>query len=299
MTPPATALPILFIGGGNMAQAIVTGMRQANASTTDYDITIVEPDEACRTALAQKWGGAIRLCASMADAQSTTAAPSGSLHPDPMQAPRWVVLAVKPQQAREALAPVREAALFWRTSPTLLSVAAGVTVASLTRWSGIEAIVRTMPNTPAMVQQGVTGAYAVPRLSEVSRREADTMLRRLGAVVWVEDEQRLDAVTALSGSGPAYVFYFLEAFAAAGESLGLAKRDSETLALQTLKGALALLAQTGETPEGLRAKVTSKGGTTAAALAVLEAHPGLMGLMRQALSAAHQRAQEMAKDYAA
>ena len=129
--------------------------------------------------------------------------------------------------------------------------------------------------------------------------QADTMLQRLGAVVWVEEEHRLDAVTALSGSGPAYVFYFLEAFAAAGESLGLPKKDSETLALQTLKGAIALLEQTQEPPAVLRTKVTSKGGTTAAALAVLEKNPGLMGLMHSALTAAHQRAQEMAKDYAA
>jgi pyrroline-5-carboxylate reductase len=125
------------------------------------------------------------------------------------------------------------------------------------------------------------------------------MLQRLGTVVWVEEEHRLDAVTALSGSGPAYVFYFLEAFAAAGESLGLPKKDSETLALQTLKGAIALLEQTQEPPAVLRTKVTSKGGTTAAALAVLEKNPGLMGLMHSALTAAHQRAQEMAKDYAA
>jgi pyrroline-5-carboxylate reductase len=299
MTSPSPALPILFIGGGNMAQAIVTGMRQADASVMRYDITVVEPDETCRAVLAQKWGSAVRLHASLADMQASPADSVSPLNQGLVQKPAWIVLAVKPQQAQEALAPVRAAVSAWGTSPTLLSVAAGVTIASLSRWSGIEAVVRTMPNTPAMVQQGVTGAYAVPTISEAARLQADTMLQRLGAVVWVEEEHRLDAVTALSGSGPAYVFYFLEAFAAAGESLGLPKKDSETLALQTLKGAIALLEQTQEPPAVLRTKVTSKGGTTAAALAVLEKNPGLMGLMHSALTAAHQRAQEMAKDYAA
>lgn len=288
MTSHSPALPILFIGGGNMSQAIVTGMCQADAGDTRYDIAIVEPDETCRGLLAQKWGSAIRLYASIAEMPAS-----------PLQAPAWIVLAVKPQQAQEALAPVRAALPSWATAPRLLSVAAGLTIASLTRWSGIEAVVRTMPNTPAMVQQGVTGAYAVPALSEATRLQADAMLRRLGAVVWVEEEDRLDAVTALSGSGPAYVFYFLEAFAAAGASLGLPKKDSETLALQTMKGAIALLEQTQEPPAVLRTKVTSKGGTTAAALAVLEEHPGLMGLMQSALTAAHQRAQEMAQEFSA
>jgi pyrroline-5-carboxylate reductase len=147
-----------------------------------------------------------------------------------------------------------------------------------------------------MVQQGITGAYAVPGLSPTARSQADLILRCLGAVVWLPTEDLLDAVTAVSGSGPAYVFYFLEAFAAAGETLGLSADDSHRLALQTIKGAIALLEQSGETPAALRAKVTSKGGTTAAALGVLQTDPGgLTTLMNEALRAAHQRAQELSR----
>ena len=290
MTTDATALSILFIGGGNMAQAMITGMLSGRGlEAASYRIVVAEPDSSCRGQLAEKWGAAVSLATSIAE-----------LSGDASYRPDWIVLAVKPQQAKEALFPVAQAVASWEgTSPCLLSIAAGITVDSLRHWSGIEAVVRTMPNTPAMVQQGVTGAYAVPILGEAAQAQADSILRRLGEVVWVDEEMRLDAVTAISGSGPAYVFYFLEAFAAAGASLGLPERDSETLARQTLTGALRLLEASGESPTILRNKVTSKGGTTAAALGVLTADQGLMDLMRRAIEAAHQRAQEMAKDYAA
>jgi len=276
-----------------MAQAMIGGLLQSQV-LPEVSIQVVEPDLANRQVLSTRHGSRVSVVASFESldwiSQDNPSRPAQTTTPD------WIVLAVKPQQAQVALHPLATKLRHVAKEMNLLSIAAGVTVQSLKAWSGLEAVVRTMPNTPAMVQQGITGAYAVPGLSPTARSQADLILRCLGAVVWLPTEDLLDAVTAVSGSGPAYVFYFLEAFAAAGETLGLSADDSHRLALQTIKGAIALLEQSGETPAALRAKVTSKGGTTAAALGVLQTDPGgLTTLMNEALRAAHQRAQELSR----
>jgi pyrroline-5-carboxylate reductase len=276
-----------------MAQAMIGGLLQSQV-LPEVSIQVVEPDLANRQVLSTRHGSRVSVVASFESldwiSQDNPSRPAQTTTPD------WIVLAVKPQQAQEALHPLATKLRRAAKEMNLLSIAAGVNVQSLKAWSGLEAVVRTMPNTPAMVQQGITGAYAVPGLSPTARSQADLILRCLGAVVWLPTEDLLDAVTAVSGSGPAYVFYFLEAFAAAGETLGLSADDSHRLALQTIKGAIALLEQSGETPAALRAKVTSKGGTTAAALGVLQTDPGgLTTLMNEALRAAHQRAQELSR----
>nr|UOZ96492.1 Pyrroline-5-carboxylate reductase [Cupriavidus sp.] len=291
-TPSQSNFSLLFIGGGNMAQAMLAGLIRSDAFS-EVSIQVVEPDEDNRQRISQQWGARVSVvasCQSLAWAGgSQKSSPHASL-------PDWIVLAVKPQHAQEALASVCQRVISVPGATSLLSIAAGLTIASLQKFSGLQAIVRTMPNTPAMVQQGITGAYAVPQLSSRARAQADSILRCLGGVVWVDNEGLLDAVTAVSGSGPAYVFYFLEAFAAAGEKLGLSADESYRLALQTIKGAIALLEHSGETPAALRTKVTSKGGTTAAALGVLQSSPGGLGaLMEDALRAAHHRAQELSR----
>jgi pyrroline-5-carboxylate reductase len=277
-----------------MAQAMIGGLLQSEV-LSEVSIQVVEPDAANRQALLARHGSRVTVFAS-SDALGWITEDRTTLS-DETKTPDWIILAVKPQQAQEALHPVATKATGAAKKTCLLSIAAGVTVQSLQAWSGLEAIVRTMPNTPAMVQQGITGAYAVPGLSATARSQADLILRCLGSVVWLSTEDLLDAVTAVSGSGPAYVFYFLEAFAAAGERLGLSAHDSHRLALQTMKGAIALLEQSAETPAALRAKVTSKGGTTAAALGVLQSDPGgLVTLMNEALRAAHHRAKELSRN---
>lgn len=280
-----------------MAQAIIAGLLQSE-ELSEVSIQVIEPDEANRLKLTALHGAKLSVVASC-EALGWPAQPvDGSHQPSATQEslPDWVVVAVKPQQAQEALRPLATALTRVSTPVQLLSIAAGVTVESLQSWSGLQAVVRTMPNTPAMVGQGITGAYGVPTLSKAARAQADQILRCLGTVVWLATEDLLDAVTAVSGSGPAYVFYFLECFAAAGEKLGLSPDESGLLALQTINGAMALLAQSGETPASLRAKVTSKGGTTAAALSVLQSDPGgLAALMQEALRAAHHRARELSR----
>jgi pyrroline-5-carboxylate reductase len=289
-------LSILFIGGGNMAQAMISGLLKSEA-LLGVSIQVIEPDAGSRELLAQRWGGRVTVVAQCDPKALSQASFNESFQAKVAQpAPDWIVLAVKPQQAQEALIPIAQQAVSWPVRPRLLSIAAGVTMGNLMRWSGLTSVVRTMPNTPAMVQQGITGACGIPGISAEAREQAQAILESLGTVVWLEEEVQIDAITAVSGSGPAYVFYFLEAFAAAGERLGLSSAQSELLAFQTMKGSLALLEQSRESPSQLRAKVTSKGGTTAAAIAVLQAEPGgLSGLMVAAVAAAHQRAQELAR----
>lgn len=292
MTPNQQTLSILFIGGGNMAQAILGGLLSGRASPTAYRLHIVEPDPSCRARLLHHWGGQISLSPDLYGIPGGATSPSASSS-EP-SAFDWVILAVKPQHAQEALQALQPVVVSnWAKPPALLSIAAGVTLKSLALWSGLRCIVRSMPNTPAMVQQGMTGACSALTLDPLRQAQADLILGSLGQVVWLSNESGIDAVTAMSGSGPAYVFYFLESFAQAGEKIGLSAAQSQLLAAQTLKGALALLEQSAETPGQLRDKVTSKGGTTAAALAVLQASPGMMSLMQEAVAAAFRRAQEL------
>lgn len=174
-----------------------------------------------------------------------------------------LLLAVKPQQMREALLPVAGCL----TRQLVVSVAAGLRLAAISRWlNGYATLVRAMPNTPALIGQGVTGLYADPSVNDAGRAAVESIIGAVGSCVWIEDESLMDAVTAVSGSGPAYVFYFIEALQAAGEAQGLSAETARKLALETFVGATALAAGSTDSPMVLRERVTSKGGTTEAAL---------------------------------
>jgi len=261
---------IAFIGGGNMASALIGGLMAKGARASAF--CVVEPLPAARRRLAVKF----KVRASAAPDARTLAADT-------------LVLAVKPQDMRAAVAP-----LVGRLSGKLvISIAAGIRLHDLARWLGGHAkLIRCMPNTPALIGAGVTGLYAPPRVSAAEKRRAERILGAVGATVWVKDEALLDAVTAVSASGPAYVFWFIEQLAASAESLGLAPEVSRRLALQTVLGSAQLAARSKEPPALLRERVTSKGGTTAAALAVFE-EARLAEHFRRAVEAASRRGAEL------
>jgi pyrroline-5-carboxylate reductase len=265
---------ITFIGGGNMASALVGGLLAGPLSRGD--VLVVDPSAEQRARLSERFGVATF---SAPDAQALC----GDV----------VVIAVKPQQMREAaiaLAPLLRDQL-------VISVAAGIRATDLSRWLGGHArLVRSMPNTPALVGEGVTGLAALPGLAQADRDTADTILRAVGQTVWVEHEGLLDAVTAVSGSGPAYVFYFMESMHRAARSLGLDDDQARRLTLATFAGAARLAAASDEPPAVLRERVTSKGGTTAAALAVL-GERGVQQDIVDALAAACRRSVEMGEEF--
>jgi pyrroline-5-carboxylate reductase len=266
-------MKIAFIGGGNMAGALIGGLLRAGHAPAD--LGAVEVD-ATRCA---------QLCDQFGVAADT--APAASLGEVDV-----IVLAVKPQQMRAAC----EAARPHLRRPLVVSIAAGTRSKDIARWLGQSAIVRTMPNTPALVGRGITGMAATAAVTEAQRETAATILRAAGDVLWFEDEAQLDAVTAVSGSGPAYVFYFIEALARAGAELGLTAAQSRALAVQTFVGAAHLAAESPEPVEILRERVTSKGGTTAAALTWLEAS-AVGARIVEAVHAAHRRAGELAEEF--
>lgn len=238
---------VLFLGGGNMGAAMVGGLVARGQSPGN--ITVIEPHGAARQSLQARFG--------VATLEAASAWPPSGV----------AVLAVKPQQMREAVRALGKppAALL------VITIAAGIRIADLSRWlGGHAAIVRAMPNTPALVRAGVTGLFAPPSVSAHEREEAETLLGAVGETVWLAREDDLDAVTAVSGSGPAYVFYFLEALEQAGRDMGLAPEAARKLALQTFLGAASLAVARAEDPAVLRAQVTSKGGTTERAVAELD-----------------------------
>ena len=203
-----------------------------------------------------------------------------------------LVVAIKPQLMSAVLPSLRP---LIHDGTVVVSIAAGTTVATFTEALGTSRVVRTIPNTPAMVGAGVTGAFAANGVDEPARRRVSALLECSGAVVWVDQESDIDRVTAVSGSGPAYVFHFVEALAEGARSLGLSATQAEALARQTVVGAGALLAAREEDAGTLRERVTSPGGTTAAALDVLRADEGLARLVSHAVEAAHRRAIELGK----
>lgn len=258
-------MKIGFLGGGNMAAAMIGGLYRG------HEIVVVEPDAAKGAALAVRYG----VTSEIAPVQLVTC--------------EVIVLAVKPQQLRAALAgwpPLRPEQL-------IISVAAGVRAGDISRWlSGHTAIVRCMPNTPALVGAGMTGLYALASVTATQRAAADAVLASVGQVVWVETEAQIDAVTAISGSGPAYVFLCIEALQAAARDLGLAAETAQQLAVQTFYGAAKLAVDYREEVADLRARVTSKGGTTERGVAALEA-AGIRAAFGQAARDANARAAEM------
>lgn len=256
---------VSLVGGGNMAAAIAGGLIASGMPPTH--IEVVEIDADARTRLAASLGVQVR--AGLDEA---------SLHP-------MVVLAVKPQQLPEVASSLRPRL----SGHWVLSIAAGVRTADLARWlGGYSQLVRAMPNTPAMVGAGMTGLFAQPDVAQDARSAAEAVMRAVGSVVWVGDEGLLDAVTAVSGSGPAYVFYLIESLEAAAVAEGLAPAAARQLALQTFFGATKLALESGEEPAVLRARVTSKGGTTERGIAALEDAAIKVGIA-QAVAAARQR----------
>ena len=219
----------------------------------------------------------------------TLAAPGPALAEAPM-----VVWAVKPQLFQEAARPCAEHI----ASALQLSVMAGIRSDDIARATGSQAVVRAMPNTPALIGQGMSGLYARPGVSAGQRAAVEAVLAPTGPVLWVQQAVALDAVTALSGSGPAYVFYVLEAMMAAAEAMGLSAEEGKQLALGTFAGATALAQQSDEPPAVLRERVTSKGGTTYAALTSLEAD-GVKAAFVKALQAAQRRAAELGDEFGA
>jgi pyrroline-5-carboxylate reductase len=265
---------VIFLGGGNMGAAIIGGLVAKGWPAAD--IAVVEPSPEAREGLAARFGVATHA-----------AAGPGLPRADA------IVLAVKPQVMREAvqpLAPLDPATL-------VVTIAAGIRLADLARWlAGHSCLVRAMPNTPALVHAGVTGLYAAPGVPAAARDLAERLLGAVGATVWLPREEDLDAVTAVSGSGPAYVFYFLEALEAAGRELGLAPQAARALALATFSGAAALARARGEDPAVLRAQVTSKGGTTECALQRMQ-EDELKARFIAAVKAACARSRELGEEF--
>ena len=273
---PTNALPpttrIAFIGGGNMASAIIGGLIRQGLPATQ--VMVVEPFEATRVLLKSQHGV--------------------QAHPTPgpfLADADLIVWAVKPQSFREAAAPVAPFA----GRALQLSVMAGIRAADIAAASGSARIVRCMPNTPALVGRGMTGLFDASG-APADRQLAETVIRTTGDVLWVEREEQLDAVTALSGSGPAYVFYFLEAMQQAGVELGLDPEQARTLAVGTFAGGAHLAAHSTEPLVTLRERVTSKGGTTFAALAALE-QASVKDSFVRAMHAACQRAVELGDEF--
>ncbi|MES9832171.1 MAG: pyrroline-5-carboxylate reductase [Candidatus Thiodiazotropha sp. DIVDIV] len=263
---------ITFIGGGNMATSLIGGL-----IADDYDcnaITVSDPDTDKLSQLAARYGV--------------------KTEPDNEQAVQQaqiVVLAVKPQ-ILESVA-LNLAKSLQLSKPLIISIAAGITATDLENWlGGNQAVVRSMPNTPAMIQSGATGLYASPEVNESQRNQAESILRAVGLTRWVEDESLIDAVTAVSGSGPAYFFLVMEAIEESAKSMGLDEESARLLTLQTALGAARMAIESSDSPAMLRQKVTSPGGTTEQALGILE-KGGLRELFKDALQGAKERSHEL------
>ena len=275
MTRSAAPLsqPIAFIGGGNMASAIIGGLLRQGLPAAD--IEVVEPFGAARDKLMDQFAVAAQERAGAA-----------------LERAGLVVWAVKPQTFRQAAAQARD-----HTRAALhLSVAAGIRSDSMAQWLGTQRIVRSMPNTPALIGRGITALYARPGVSKQDKSQVEQVVATTGESLWVDDEAQLDAVTALSGSGPAYVFFFLEAMTQAGMEMGLSREQAYRLAVATFAGASELAHASNDPPEVLRQRVTSKGGTTYAAIASME-QDRVQALFIKALHAARRRAAELGDEF--
>lgn len=262
---------IAFVGGGNMAAALIAGL--AGKLLPASQIHVVDPNAEALARLASQFGVAT------ADAIDNR-----------VGACDVVVLAVKPQQMRAVAADL---APQLGGHPLVLSIAAGIRAADLSRWlGGYTAIVRTMPNTPALIGKGITGMVASAGVTELQRVSADDIMKAVGQTVWLDDEAMIDPVTALSGSGPAYVFYFIEAMQQAAREMGLSYAQGRQLALETFAGAAQLAVQSPDPVSVLRERVTSKGGTTHAAITSMEA-AGVKQSIIDAIKAAAHRGREL------
>ncbi|MDH5300895.1 MAG: pyrroline-5-carboxylate reductase [Gammaproteobacteria bacterium] len=267
-----------FIGAGNMASAIIGGLIASGCKPTD--IWVSDVDERKLQDLQQRHG----LHVANDNAQL-------------LEKVDVLLLAVKPQIMKSVLKPL--APQVQQRKPLVISVAAGLPTADLSRWLGGEvALVRTMPNTPALVRSGATALFANERVTAHQHEVAESIMRATGLALWVEQESQMDAVTALSGSGPAYFFLLIESMQKAGEQLGLEAETARLLALQTAFGAAKLALEADDGAAALRAKVTSPGGTTEQAINVFMQR-GMPEMVAAAMTAADQRAQELAKQLGA
>jgi len=273
MTTTLSKPHIGFIGGGNMASAIIGGLLRQGLSREQ--LTVVEPFAETAAKLQNDFG-------------ITALSVAGPR----LQAVDLVVWAVKPQVFSEAAAPVMP----HTRSALHLSVAAGIRTDSIARWVGTDRVVRCMPNTPALVGQGITGLFACPSVTSADKTWVEQVIATTGQFLWVDKEIQLDAITALSGSGPAYVFYFLEAMTQAGVGMGLSAQQAYQLAVATFSGASSLAAASTESAEVLRQRVTSKGGTTYAAITAMEA-AGIKSAFVKAMQAAEKRAGELGDEF--
>ena len=263
-------MSIVFIGGGNMASALIGGLIAHGQAPEDIRVVEINPESARR--LGDEWH--VRTCQDAADAMTDV----GTL-----------VLAVKPQQLSGVVRALPPLAADVR----VISIAAGIRTSDLSRWlDGHDNIVRAMPNMPALVCKGAAGLFALPGVPTEDRLHAQSLMRAVGSAIWVEREEDLDAVTAVSGSGPAYVFYFMEALLESARVLGLEESAARILVMDTILGAAELVKVRGESPATLRRQVTSPGGTTEAALALLE-QAGVKSSVVQAIQAAAARAREL------
>ena len=254
---------ICFIGGGNMARALIGGL-QTNGYLMS-DINVIEPEAEKRAQLNADFGVSV-----------TEQLPSVAMAD-------IVVLAVKPQQ-------LRDLSIFLGSllqKQLLISIAAGIRAKDIARWlGGYQSIIRVMPNTPAQIQLGVSALYAMPEVTQAQHVQAETILKAVGEILWLDEEAKMNAVTAISGSGPAYVFYFIEAMQQAALELGLNAEQAKTLSLQTFIGASKLAEQSNESPATLRSQVTSKGGTTEQAILTMESATVKSSIIKAAKAAA-------------
>lgn len=271
-------LKISFIGGGNMATALISGLcdQSAKALCRPGDIQVVDISAQSLQNLHDRFGIKTSQCIDEQVSESNV-----------------VLLAVKPQQMRE----VAEKLAPFIKNQLVISIAAGIRFQDLSHWlNNYDAIVRTMPNMPALINQGITGIYAAPGVSNEQRAVADSIMKAVGSTVWLNDEALLDPLTALSGSGPAYVFYFIEAMQNAAQEMGFTNEQGRQLAMATFLGASQLADQSSESVTTLRERVTSKGGTTHAAISSME-HSGIAERIIKAVKAASMRSKELGDEF--
>jgi len=265
---------VSFIGGGNMASALIGGLLQQGRASSSLRVVDVSSD--ARNAIQRRFGVTAFADLSQGCAESDI-----------------IILAVKPQQLREVALGLK--ALL--RNQIVISIAAGIRARDLSRWlGGYNRIVRAMPNTPALVGAGISGLYAMPKVAQREKKQAETILSAVGSILWLEHEEQLDAMTAVSGSGPAYVFYFIEALQIAAQELGFDAQQAKRLSLDTFAGAVKLAKQGTEDAQTLRQRVTSKGGTTERAISSME-QAQLQRHIVSAVRAAQERSRELGDEF--
>lgn len=268
-----TTASIAIIGGGNMGKSLIGGLISHGYQPQQLWATDISQEKLAE--LKQEYG-----------IQTTSDNLDAVKHAD------VVLFAIKPQLFADVAVPL--AAVIQTRKPLVISIAAGIRSDSIEHWlGGNVSVVRCMPNTPALIRQGASGLYASPQVSAEQRKLAESILSAVGIVTWVKDEHLIDSVTALSGSGPAYIFLVIEAMQAAGEKLGLSHQDARQLAIQTVIGAAQMANNSSLSAAELRKQVTSPGGTTEKAISVLENY-NIRGIFEEAMKAASLRSEELA-----